>query len=277
MRRNSLLLAAFFLLFAWPARAAELPDHPLIEKAKQMRAPRVQYAQENGAHVELTSDGKSFYLYWFPEGADPAKAPIIVTMHGHGSFAFEDFQVWHKFLKERGYGFLAIQWWIGEGEETSDYLKPEEMYRTFDQVLKKWNVTPGRALLHGFSRGSANIYPVAALDRQTGNNYFSLFIANAGRANSNYPPVHAIENGTFGEKPFEGTRWVTYAGGKDTNPDRDGFPAMRATGEWLKKYGATIELAIEDPNFGHGGFHMNPKNTESALDEFDKILKENKS
>lgn len=256
------------------ALAAELPNHPLIEQAKKERGPRVQYALANGAEAELTSDRKSFYLTWFPEGTDPAKVPILVTMHGHASYAFEDFQVWHKYLKARGYGFLAIQWWLGGGEETEDYLKPEEMYRTFDQVLKKWNVTPGRALLHGFSRGSANIYPVAALDRQTGNNHFCLFIANAGRANPNYPPVRQIEQGVFGEKPFEGTRWITYAGGKDTNPNRDGFPAMRETGKWLKKYGGTVELAIEDPAFGHGGFHMNGKNCSSALDVFDKILKE---
>jgi len=273
MRRNSFILTAFFLLFARPVAASELPSHPLIEKAKEMRAPRVQYAQENGAQVELTSDGKSFYLYWFPEGADPAATPVVVTMHGHGSYAFEDFQVWHKFLKSRGYGFLAIQWWVGEGEATSDYLKPEEMYRTFDQALKKWNVPPVRALLHGFSRGSANIYPVAALDRQTGNNYFSLFIANAGRANMGYPPVHEIEENEFGEKPFADTKWITYAGAKDTNPDRDGIPGMRETADWLRSRGGEVVLALEDPAFGHGGFHLNPKNCNAALDEFDKILK----
>ena len=202
----SFILLALFL--APSIVLAELPSHPLIEKAKQQRMPRVRYALENGAEVGLTSDGKSFYLLWFPEGYSAQNPPpMVATMHGHDGWAFEDFYVWHRFLKERGYGLLAIQWWLGEGEGTNDYLKPNEIYRTFDEVFRKLGVKPGTAMLHGFSRGSANIYPVAALDRSTGNNYFSLFIANAGRANSNYPPVHEIEQRRFGTQPFAGTHW----------------------------------------------------------------------
>lgn len=74
--------------------------------------------------------------------------------------------------------------------------------------------------------------------------------------------------------PLAGSRWVTFGGGKDPNPDRDGILGMRQTGEWMRKYGGVVELAIEDPDSGHGGFHRNPKNCDSALDVFDKILKE---
>ena len=85
------------------------------------------------------------------------------------------------------------------------------------------------------------------------------------------PPLHGIETGHFGDQPFTGTHWVTYAGEKDVNPDRDGVRAMRKTAEWLKKYGATVDLAMEDPEGGHGGFHMIPKNCDKALDVFEKL------
>jgi hypothetical protein len=272
-RYKSVFLTALFLLASIPAAFAELPSHPLIEKAKEQRGPRVQYALQNGVEIVLTSDGKSFYLLWFPEGYSAKNPPpMIATMHGHGGWAFEDFHVWHSFLKERGYGLLAIQWWLGEGESTGDYLRPEEIYRTFDQVLGKLGLKPGTALLHGFSRGSANIYPVAVLDRTLHKDYFGLFIANAGRANSGYPPVQQIEQGKFGERPLEGSHWVTYAGGKDTNPDRDGIPGMRETGDWIRKYGGTVDLAIEDPDGDHGGFHRRSENTKAALDHFAEIL-----
>lgn len=252
---------------------AELPSHPLIEKAKQERMPRVRYALENGAEVELTSDGKSYYLLWFPEGSNPQHLPpMIATMHGHSGWAFEDFHVWHSFLKARGYGFLAIQWWLGEGEEINDYLRPDEIYRVIDEVFRKLHVKPGTALLHGFSRGSANIYAVAALDRSLKNNYFALFIANAGKANSDYPPVHDVEQGRFGDQPLAGSHWVTFAGAKDPNPDRDGIAGMREAGAWIQKYGGIVDLAIEDPQSDHGGFHRNPKNTETALDIFDRLV-----
>ena len=252
--------------------AAELPSHPLIEQAKQERAPRVQYATQNGAEVGLTADGKSFYLLWFPEGKGRQDLPpMVVTIHGHDGWAFEDFYVWHHFLKERGYGLLAVQWWLGEGEDMSDYLLPNEVYRAIDDVFRELKIKPGTAMLHGFSRGSANIYAVAAMDRSLQNNYFSLFVANSGQANSNYPPTHDVEEGRFGDQPFLGTHWVTYAGEKDVNPDRDGVRAMRKTGDWIRQYGGTVYLAIEDPEGDHGGFHKRPQNCDQALDVFEKL------
>ena len=265
------LLLGLFLAFP-PAFAADLPSHPLIEQARRERMPRLRYALENGAEIGLTPDGKSYYLVWFPKGTNPQSLPpVVATLHGHDGWAVDDFYVWHSFLKERGYGFLAVQWWLGKGEAMTDYLSPEEIYRVIDQVFRERGVKPGSALLHGFSRGSTNVYALAALDRSAKNDYFSLFIANAGKATSNYPPTREIEQGRFGAQPFAGTHWVTYAGGKDTNPDRDGFPAMRETGRWIQKYGGVVDLAIEDPDSGHGGFHRNPENTNAALDVFDKL------
>lgn len=144
--------------------------------------PRVRYALANGVQVTLTSDGKSYYILWLPEGSNLNHLPpMVVSLHGHDGYAFEDFYVWHHFLKERGYGLLAIQWWLGKGEEISDYLSPNEIYRVIDEIFRTLHVKPGTALLHGFSRGSANIYAVAAIDRSTKNDYFALFIANAGK------------------------------------------------------------------------------------------------
>lgn len=264
-----LILSALFLA---PAAFAELPNHPLLEQARQKRAPRVTYALQNGAEVGLTEDGKSYYLLWFPKGSDSKNPPpMVVTLHGHDGWAFDDFYVWHDFLKQRGYGLLAIQWWLGDGEGIKDYLAPNDIYRTIDEVFRKLAIKPGTALLHGFSRGSTNTYAVAAMDRSLKNDYFALFIANSGRASSNYPPTHEIEQGRFGERPLAGSHWVTYAGAKDTNPERDGIQGMRETGEWIQKYGGTVDIAIEDPDSGHGGFHRNPKNTNAALDLFEKL------
>jgi len=260
------------LFFSISIVSAEIPNHPLIEKARQERMPRVQYALANGAQVTLTSDGKSYYILWLPEGSNfDNLPPMVVTMHGHDGYAFEDFYVWHHFLKERGYGLLAIQWWLGKGEAINDYLFPNEIYRVIDETFRTLRVKPGRALLHGFSRGSANIYAVAAIDRSAKNNYFALFIANAGKASLDYPPTREIEQWRFGSKPFTGSHWVTFAGGKDSNPDRDGVLGMRETADWIRSYGGSMDLAIEDDDSGHGGFHQNPKNTNAALDIFEKL------
>ena len=165
-----------------------------------------------------------------------------------------------------------MQWWKGTGEETKDYLKPEEIYRSIDQIFRDKKIQ-SPALLHGFSRGAANSYAVAALDATTGNRYFDLFIANAGKANEGYPPNQAIQDGKMGPSPLSGTRWITVAGGKDPNQDRDGISGMRETQKWIKRYGGEVVLAIEDPNGNHGVFHRNPKNVYQALDKFAELIK----
>ncbi len=185
--------------------------------------------------------------------------------------------MWHKAAKEHGYGILAIQWWLGKGERFQDYLNPREIYNDIDETLKRLHAKPGSVLFHGFSRGSANSYAVAALDRQSGNDYFALVVANAGKPGLDFPPNVDIEKGKFGTDPLKGTHWVTFAGGKDKHPDRDGIEGMRAAAEWIKKYGGMVDKIIEDPESDHGGFHRNPKNMETALDVFRQRLEEERA
>jgi hypothetical protein len=141
-----------------------------------------------------------------------------------------------------------------------------------DDVLRRTGAKPGTVMLHGFSRGSANSYAVAAFDRKTGNNYFALCVANAGKPGLDFPPNKDIENGRLGPSPLAGTHWVTYAGGKDPHPERDGIQGMRDAAEWIKAYGGTVDLMIEDPEGGHGGFHHNPENVKKALDAFKRRM-----
>ncbi len=277
INRAGLFILSFFPVLSSCAFAASLPEHPLLSQAGRESYQRLNYAIENRARVELTADGKSFYVFWLPEGINPSEPPaVIVTIHGHSSWAFDEFFLWHKEAQKRGYGILAIQWWLGQGEGFRDYLIPQEIYRVIDQVLTREHIRPGSVLFHGFSRGAANSYAVAALDNTAGKRYFALIVANAGKAGSDYPPNRQIEEGRFGQSPFQGTRWVTFAGGRDPNPDRDGINGMRETGQWIKKYGGIVDLAIEDDDADHGGFHRNLSNMNSALEAFEKRLKSGK-
>lgn len=268
---KGILAALISILFVLPATARAYQGQALLDYARQERAPRAQFAVQRGAEVILTEDGKSFFVEWFPEGFDANDSPyVIVTVGGHSTFAFDDFSVWYPFLKDRKFGFLGLQWWFGENQQMNGYLTPEEMYSLISQELEKLKIQPGHVLLHGFSRGSANSYALAALDRASGQNYFGMIIANAGSMASNYPPNKKMISGAYGEQPLKGTRWITFAGRNDPNPERDGVPAMRATGEKIKSLGGAVALAIEDPAGDHGGFHRNPQNANRALDFFEE-------
>lgn len=245
---------------------------PLFNQAKAADPERYQFAVDKGAQFIPTSDGKSFYVLWTPTDFDKAVIrPMIVTLHGHSSWAFDEFYLWQQYAEGRGYGIIALQWWFGGGEATTDYYTPQQIYPIFENELNNNQIEAGKVLFHGFSRGSANSYAVTALDRQN-TKFFLLTISNASGAMTDYPPNIDIINGIFGEKPFTDAHWVMYCGGKDPNPDRDGCPAMMAARDFVTGYGATVDLLIEDTNGDHGGFHQNSANVNAALDWFAKLL-----
>lgn len=216
------------------------------------------FAQADALHPTLlpTSDGRSFLVVWKPS---TTPRQWIISLHGSDGFATDDLAVWSPSLSGRDIGMVCVQWWLGAPES---YYTPAEIYAQLDPVLQRLGVQPGTAMLHGFSRGSANSYALAAL----GSRYFGLCVASSGGVAVDYPPTRAIAPGAL-----QGTRWVTAAGARDSNPDRDGIPAMRRTADWLRLQGALVLDAIEDPNLGHGALMLNPDNTRRLLDLFVKI------
>lgn len=245
------------------------PGQRLLDQARRATPERYAYAAAQGARTGFTPDGKSFYLAWTPPQANPASPPpVIVTIHGHGSWAFDELYLWLPYAKERGLSILALQWWFGGGEAPSDYYLPLEVYRIVAPLLEERGIRPGRTLFHGFSRGSANSYGVVAEDVRSGNRFFGLAVANAGKASLDFPVNMDIERGLFGARPFDGTHWVTVCGAFDTHPDRDGCAGMDEAAAWVARYGGAIDLQIRDPLGDHGAFHRNPANVRAALDVF---------
>ncbi len=145
-------------------------------------------------------------------------------------------------------------------------VRPESLLQGDEKYLMATvGARADNSLLHGFSRGAANLYGIVALDAGTPRPLFRQVIANAGGMSPDFPMNRDVEHGHFGRTPYAGTRWWLYCGAGDHNPERDGCPAMRRSQAWLKEKGATAELA-EDPGGDHGGFHRRGQNVERALD-----------
>jgi hypothetical protein len=216
-----------------------------------------------------TTDGQSFIVVWKPAGKEPSR--WIVSLHGSRGFATDDLGIWSRSLQGRDMGLIAVQWWIGADDSTRSYYAPNQIYREIDLALQRMGVRPGNVMFHGFSRGSANAYAVAALDAGRGKRYFALSVASSGGVAVDYPPTRAILEGAFGNRPLAGTRWITAAGARDQEPERDGIPAMRRTANWLREQGATVVMSIEDANEGHGALQTNSANARQVLDQFQSM------
>lgn len=237
-------------------------DELLVRAAANSR--RVPQAERLGARVEPTRDGRSFALVWRPPGP---VAGWIVTLHGSGSWAHDEIVLWQPAAQKRRLGIVALQWWFGGGQQNADYYAPPEMRREIEKLMAQVDARPENTLLHGFSRGSANLYALVAMDARTPRPLFRHIIANAGGMAADFPMNRDIESGRFGATPYAGTRWWLYCGGGDSNPERDGCPAMRRSQRWLQGKGAQAELN-EDSSGDHGGFHRGGRNVERALDWF---------
>ena len=263
------------LLLGGGAGGAEPALPPLLAEARSATPQRYAFAVGEQATFLPTPDGRSHYVLRLPTakaGAPPA--PLVVTLHGHGSWALDEFALWQPHLRDRGMGILALQWWFGQGERPQDYYQPHEIFRMVDTILRDLKTAPRTVLLHGFSRGSANLYGVMALDHDSGRRYALLAVANAGKPGEDFPANLEITRGRFGAEPFAGTHWVTYAGAHDAHPDRDGLAGMREAGAFIRRFGGTVDLAIEDAEGDHGGFHRRTQNVRAALDLYQRLLTE---
>ena len=264
-----LFLLLFFLIGALSQSAGQTPlaGHA-AELYKQAQGGRFySEAEKLKPEITPTSDGQSFVVVW---RASKAPKRWIVSLHGSRGFATDDLAIWYPSIKDRDVGLLSLQWWLGSGGAFGSYLTPIQIYHEIDLALQRIGVKPGKVMLYGFSRGSANSYAVAALDAGKGRHYFSLIVASSGGVGLNYPPTQAIMTGEYGKNPLNKTRWITVAGARDPNPDRAGIAGMRTTAAWLKEQGAVIVDAIEDPDLGHGALHRNPKNAKRVMDLFFK-------
>jgi uncharacterized protein (TIGR03437 family) len=270
----STICFVFFLSLGSRADQQQFPPavQALLDRARAANPQRYQFALDKGAQIGVTADQKSFYLLWYPPNMPAGNRTLIVTTHGSASFAFDEFFLWYDAALAHGHGILALQWWFPTEAPPRDYYSPAEVHAAVEPVLKQQAIKPGRAMLHGFSRGSANGYYVALFDRQAKNNFFGLHLANAGGASTDYPLYLEVTGGRYGATPFAGMRWATFCGGLDPNPDRDGCPAMRRTADFIEQYGGAVDLAIEDQTKGHGGFHQTPSYLDLALTAFDSVL-----
>lgn len=217
----------------------------------------------------MAIDGKHHFYYGAPAGQNNVKPKkIIISLPGHGTTAEIDYtSAWQKHIENGSWALASVGWWDGSGEQTQDYMAPAEVVTQTKAFLQQQGYDSNDLIvLEGFSRGSANTYAVIANDRISGNPVFDAVISASGGYQSDFPLTDEASNNAVSNTIFSGVYWVLACGGKDDNPNRDGCPAMGTTKTFLIEHGATVLGLLEDPNLGHGAFHLSTMNLpEQAL------------
>jgi len=74
-----------------------------LEMAKRMDAESFAKLEQTEALIEETSDRKSFVVWHAPELFDPKTGVVLVTLHGHQSWASKSAIVWQDEVRSRGW------------------------------------------------------------------------------------------------------------------------------------------------------------------------------
>ena len=237
---------------------AQLPGQAqvLYDSAYAQDPILVNTALNHGAQIFPTPDSNSFYLQWFPTGATPSATPLIVSLHGSRCNAFMEFKSWHQQAQLHGCGIIAIQWYRYKPNPPFDYFPDDTLYSYISSALANISYPSGKALLHGFSRGSARSYAMIFNDIQSGNNYFCTTISNAGNLDLGYPLYNSIDTGAYGSNFFSGKHWNLFCGPPEPPFIGGACDGMNFTQTWLQNQGAIVDIYIQNPSLGHNGFQM---------------------
>lgn len=216
----------------------------------------VNFAVTNGAQIIATPDNGSFYVQWFPTSSVPNATPVIVTLHGSEGNAFMEFNSWFNQANMHGCGIIALQWNRYNPNPPYDYFPDDTLYSYIDSALTNINYPSSKALLHGFSRGSARSYALIFNDIQSGKNYFCTTISNAGKLDLGYPLYNAINMGVYGTNVFAGKHWNLFCGPPDPPTPGGACDGMTFTQSWLQGQGAIVDIYIQDSLLGHNGLQL---------------------
>lgn len=210
-----------------------------------------------------TSDGKQYFYYGAPAGQNNANPKrIVIDLPGHETTAEDGYAAWLPYIKDGKYALATLNWWDGNGSTNEHYYSPAEVLAQVKPFLKAQGYSSSDLIiLFGYSRGSANTYAVEANDRVSTDPIFDAVISASGGYQSDFTLITGQSNASASSTLYKGIYWVLACGGQDPDPNRAGCPAMENTTKpFLQQHGATVLAILEDPNEGHGAFHLSTLN-----------------
>ncbi len=213
-----------------------------------------------------------FFIMWLPEGWDLMDRKRIVTsLHGNGGCAERMFNFWYRNRSLHKFGIIALQYAETDSSGNLHFDDSRTIYSNLleiiNQLREHLHMEDVPLVLHGFSRGSARVFEIAALDRAPdGMRAFSAFIADSGTVFPENQGRLSQLLREFGETAcYKGANFWVYCGGRDHRGRTcRGLARMCA---FVREHGGKINTFYQYPPGGHGIFITGGPNRPSpALD-----------
>ena len=224
-----------------------------------------------GGTIESLPDGFS-YLQWFPANWESrTDKRIIMTLHGSGGHAERMFHLWYRNSQAHGCAIIAPQY--ARDDEGQGSMRFEDSPAIYDQLriivqrLRQGDKANDHTVLvlHGFSRGAARVFELAALDRAPdGMRAFSAFIADSGTTMAeNHGQISPMLR-QLSPSAYQGARFWLYC----ATGDHDGrtCQGMRRMREFITSHGGLVDDLCMFESNKHGLLITGgPRKSSSAL------------
>lgn len=207
--------------------------------------------------------GSKYFAAQFPQGfASATRRRVLVSLHGTGGAPETEWSVdWRAALSGRGWGFLGLKY---VDDSTGEHDDDAVIYSNIKALLAdvRSNCDFGsspQVFLAGFSRGSAQAFPVVYRDRLDAK-VFAAAANNSGAwiIGGPLPPTLAGVQARRETSAFSGGRFWMYCGERDFEHGYPMCDEMEAARSFVLAYGGVVQTLFRDPTGGHGGLTKNP-------------------
>ena len=196
-----------------------------------------------------------YYLVWFPDDwENVADRKLIVSLHGTGGCAEWMLNHWYQTSSaDHSWALVALQYYDRRSKQyDDDAVIYQNLRALWTELQNHCPVAGSRLFYHGFSRGSAQSFPIAVRDR-AGDQLFAAFIADSGCAGLDYP--------TLRDAPADalaGARFWLWCGENDVStvdPDRMTCEVMEQDMRpFIESHGGQVDALVREAGSGHGMF-----------------------
>jgi hypothetical protein len=167
------------------------------------------------------------------------------------------FTFWHRTAPLHHYAVIAVQYAEEDPRGRHRFDDSRALYRLLRRTLARLGRhTPLDGvplILHGFSRGSARVFELAAMDRAPdGMRAFSAFIADSGTVFPEYRGRLSPYLEGIGPDAYAGARFWLYCGGRDHGGRT--CRGLSRMARFVRAHGGRVDTLYRYPPGGHGIF-----------------------
>jgi len=205
--------------------------------------------------------GSKYYAMWFPSNwASTSTRRVMVDLHGTGGAPETEWALgWKDIVSQRGWGWIGLKY-VNDAtgvhdDETAMYANLKTL---LTDVAASCDFGSPSMFLVGFSRGSAQSFPIAYLDLKD-RRYFKAVGNNSGAwllDGAMTPTMQGIvtRNETTA---YAGSKFWMYCGARDLEHGYPMCDEMTNAKTFITSHAGIVERLYQDPTGGHGGLSKN--------------------